>query len=184
MSASSKTTSAQVYRLMLYNRPMHPELFELSARRTERHGDYEVESWITSIGHTVRFQYDDQVFTEIVVDRGDHLPENGLVQAIPCIGEKDFELDDEESTIGFMTTVQTESLTENLFMATLREMQDFANETGAISREWTAHNGIPCLTVLDTQKYRKEFHFQSYHLLGGCCNILRTQSIFEIRDEF
>ncbi|QQE10511.1 DUF2617 family protein [Planctomycetota bacterium] len=184
MSASPKTSSAQVYRMMLYNRPMHPELFDLAARRIERHGDYEVEAWITSIGHTVRFQYEDQVMTELVVDRGDHLPENGLLHAIPCVGEKDYEREAEESTIGFMTTVQTESLTENLFMASLREMQDFANETGAICREWTAHNGIPCLSVLDTQKYRKEFHFQSYHLLGGCCNILRTQSIFEINEEF
>ncbi|WP_432798951.1 DUF2617 family protein [Poriferisphaera sp. WC338] len=182
MSASHKTSSAQVFRLMLYRRPMHPELFNLHARRTERHGDYEVESWITNYGHVVRFQYDDQLLSEVIVDRGDHLPEHGLVHAIPCIGEKDYERDADDAGIGYVTTIQTESLTENLYIATMREMEDFARETGAISHKFAAPNGTPCLTVVDTQKYRKEFHVQSYHMLGSNTTILRTQSIFEITE--
>jgi len=178
MSVSHKFSNIQAYRLMAYNRPLHPELFDLQARRIDRHGDYETESWITLAGHVVRFQYAGEVFTESVIDQSDHLPEIGLVHALPCLGEKEFELEP-EGKIGYVTTTQTEMLTDNLYGATLLEMRDFARETGSLSHYYTNKDGAACLSVLDTQKYKREFHVQSYHLLGACGVVLRTQSIFE-----
>ncbi len=182
MSIGHKSSQAQLLRLMVYNRALHPELFELQARRIERHGDYEAECWIASGGHVVRFQYNAQVMSETVIDQGDHLPETGLVHALPCLGEKEYEHEPREpGQIAYVTTVQTETLAENLYLATLREMQDFARETGSIWHDWQDSAGVPGLAVLDVQKYRREFHIQSYHLLGASGMILRTQSIFEIR---
>jgi hypothetical protein len=60
-------------------------------------------------------------------------------------------------------------------------MIDFAAETDAMSYEWIEGDGAPCLSVLDFQKYKKEYHIQSYHLLGATGMVLRTQSIFEKR---
>ncbi len=179
MSISHKSPNTQVLRMMVYRRALHPELFDLQTRRTDRHGDYEAESWLTPGGHVVRFQYNGQVLTETVVEQGNHLPETGLVHALPCLGEKDYEME-AEGPIGFVTTIQTEVLTENLYLATLREMQDFTHETGSLSHEWTDASGGPCFSVLDTQKYKREFHIQSYHLVGTTGVVLRTQSIFEI----
>jgi hypothetical protein len=182
MSVSHKSSSIQAFRLMAYCRPLHPELFDLQARRTERHGDYEVENWLSPAGHVVRFAYGGDVMTEAVIDNADHLPEVGLVHALPCLGEKEFQFEPEpEDKIGYVTTIQTEALTENLYGATFREMKDFAHETGSLSHSYTDKEGAACLSVLDTQKYRNEFHMQSYHLLGTPSLVLRTQSIFEVR---
>ncbi|MEX0884964.1 MAG: DUF2617 family protein [Phycisphaeraceae bacterium] len=182
MSIGHKSSQAQLLRLMVYSRALHPELFNLQTRRIERHGDYEAECWLASAGHVVRFQVGSQVLTETVLDNGDHLPETGLIHALPCLGEKEYEHTPREAgQIAYVTTVQTETLTENLYLATLREMQDFARETGSISHDWQDATGSPGLAVLDVQKYRREFHIQSYHLLGGSGVVLRTQSIFEIR---
>ena len=179
MSISQKSPNIQVLRMMIYRRALHPELFSLEARRTDRHGEYEVENWLAPGGHVVRFQYQGQVLTETVLDTSDHLPETGLIHALPCLGEKDYEMEP-EGNLGFVTTLQTEALTDNLYLATLREMQDFARETGSLSHEWADGTGVQCLSVLDTQKYKREFHIQSYHLLGASGVVLRTQSIFEI----
>ena len=179
MSLSHKSPSTQLFRLILYRRALHPELFEMEVRRTDRHGEYEVESWITKSGHVVRFTVDGQVLTEVVIDQGDHLPETGLVHALPCLGEKDYEMQP-EARIGYVTTIQTETLTDNLYLSTYREMETFARETGSVSRQWTEPDGGYGLSVLDAQKYRREFHIQSYHLLGASGLVLRTQSIFEI----
>lgn len=179
MSVSHKSPNTQVFRLMLYRRPLHPELLDLQNRRVDRHGEYEVESWIAGCSHVVRFQVDGQVLTEAVIENGDHLPETGLIYALPCIGEKDYEMD-QEGRLKYVTTIQMESLTDNLYMATLREMQDFARETGAISYQWHDDEGVLNLSVLDAQKYKREFHVQSYHMLGSSGMVLRTQSIFEI----
>jgi hypothetical protein len=173
-----------VFRLMLYQRALHPELFDLQARRRDRQGEYEVESWVTPAGHVVRFQVGQYCLTECVIDRGDHLPETGLAYALPCLGEKDYELDDPATAggkLGYVTTIQTENLTDNLYQATFREMQDFVSDTGSLAHEWKTADGLSCLSLLDAQKYRREFHVQSYHLLGVNGLVLRTQSIFEMR---
>ena len=180
MSVSHKSQSTQFFRLMVYGRALHPELFELEARRIDRHGEYEIETWLVPGGHAVRFQVGEQVLTETVVDRGDHLPEHGLIHALPCMGEKDYEMESPHGRLGYVTTVQSETLTDNLYNATLKEMSDFAVETGAIDHRWQDSNGVACLSVLDSQKYRSEYHIQSYHLLGSTGVVIRTQSIFEI----
>ncbi len=179
MSISHKSSNTQLFRLMIYHRALHPELFELQGRRCHRHGDYEVEVWITAAGHVARFQVGGQYLTEAVLENGDHLPEHGLVHALPCLGEKDFELEP-QGRIGYVTTVQTESLTDNLYGATLRELRDFAQESNGLIYEWKDGEGNPCLSLLDVQKYKKEFHLQSYHLIGSTGLVLRTQSIFEV----
>jgi len=174
-----KPFSMQMFRLMVYCRALHPELFDLQGRRCHRQHEYESENWILPGGHVVRFQHGGYTLSEVVIDMGDHLPEQGLIHALPCIGEKDFEIED-QSRLGYVTTVQTEVLTENLYRATYEEMTDFAREIGALWHAWESEEGGQQLSILDTQNYRREFHIQSYHLVESTGTVLRTQSIFEI----
>ena len=117
---------------------------------------------------------------EAVLEGNDHLPESNLAHALPCLGEKEYEFED-EGQVAYFTTLQTESLTENLYLATYREMRDFATEVGALQYEHETPAG-PNLYVLDVQKYKNEFHVQGYHLTASNGNVLRTQSVFEIRE--
>ncbi len=88
MSISQKSSNAQLFRLRLYRRALHPELFNLQGRRCHRHGDYEIESWIAPGGHVVRFQVEGECLTEAVMESGDHLPEHGLIHALPVWAKK------------------------------------------------------------------------------------------------
>ena len=180
MNVNSKSTIVQIPKLMLYKRPLHPELFAFEGRRVDRHGDYEVETWLVRGGHVVRFVLDGQSLVEAVLEGNDHLPESNLAHVLPCVGEKEFEYEG-EGRIGYFTTLQTESLTENLYLATYREMKDFAQEVGGLHHEQETPAG-PNLCILDCQKYKKEFHIQGYHLTASNGNVLRTQSIFEINE--
>ena len=110
---------------MIYRRPLHPELFDLQTRRCHRQPEFEVESWVMPAGHVVRFQAGGQSLTEAVLENGDHLPEHGLVHALPCLGEKDYELRT-EAKFAYVITVQTEALTDNLYLSTFRALKDFA----------------------------------------------------------
>ena len=180
MSISHRPTShnTQVFHLMVYRRALHPELIDLRGRRCHRHDEYEAETWVAPAAHIVRFQVNGYNLAETVIEGGDHLPETGLIHALPCIGEKEFELE-RRGPIGYFTTVQVEMLTDNLYMATYREMADFSEETNALSHGWQQEDERPSLSLLDVQKYKRELHFQSYHLIGNGCMVLRTQSIFE-----
>ena len=182
MNVSHKSSNVQFFRLMLYNRPLHPELFDLQQRVSQKVGDYEFENWLFPAGHVIRFQVGGMCLTETVIERGDHLPETGLVHALPCFGEKDYTMvPPKDARINYVTTVQTEALTDNLYQATFRELIDFAAESDAMTYRWQDAEGSPCVSIIDSQKYKREYHMQSYHLLGSNGMVLRTQSIFEMR---
>jgi hypothetical protein len=165
--------------MIIYRRPLHPELFRLEGRRCHRQESYESENWITAGGHVARFCHGGETLTEAVVEEGSHLPEQGLIHAMPCIGEKEFQVTS-ESRLGYVTTLQTETLVENLYQATYREMKQFAEETGALCHEFQDEHGAANLSVLDAQNYKREYHIQGYHLYGSLNMVLRTQSIFEL----
>lgn len=179
MSLSNKTPSTQMFRLLLYQRALHPELFRIQDRRTIAQPNYELEAWLMPAGHALRFQVEGQCATEIVTDQDLQLPERGLIHHLPCIGEKEHD-QVVEKTIRFVAAVQTETLSDSIYAATYTEMRDFAAETGAMAHEWI-EDGYQNLSVLDIQRYKREIHAQSYHLCGCGGFVLRTQSIFEIR---
>ena len=180
MSISHKSSNTQTFHLMLYRRALHPELFNLQGRRCFQHGDYETECWIAPNAHSVRFQADGETISEVVIDNSEHLPEMGLSYALPCLGEKDYELEDDDK-MGYVTTIQTELLTENLYLAPFREMATYAEETNALCHQWKDDNGNMSMSMLDMQTYKRDFHIQSYHFLGTYGFVLRTQSIFEVK---
>jgi len=180
MTLSNKTPSTQLFRLMLYQRALHPELFAIQTRRNLRQSDYELEAWIFPGGHNLRFQAQGQCVTEVVFGEEIQLPDRGLIHHLPCIGEKEYEVDVED-TLRFVTAVQTENLSDNLYLATFNEMSDFARESEAMTHQWQdPHSELPNLSILDLQRFRGEVHAQSYHLIAQGGFVLRTQSIFEL----
>lgn len=174
----NKMPLQEIPKLILYRRPLHPELFKLHARRVDRHSGYEAESWLVEGGHVVRFHYQGTTLLEVCMSHCDHLPESGFLHALPCIGERDYE-HAPVGGVGYITSLQTENLSENLYSATYREMMEFAEESGAISFTWDSPAGKN-LSVLDVQRYRGEFHVQSYHLTAEGGSVLRTQTMFEV----
>jgi len=180
MSISTKQSIARIPKLMLYSRPLHPELFAYCERRVLRHGDYEADTWLVNGGHMVRFTIDGQSMVEVVMEGGENLPEKGLAHVLPCLGEKEYE-HEPEGRINYFTTLQTEALSKSLYLATYREMVTFAQETGSLYNTEETPAG-PNLFVLDCQKYRNEFHVQGYHMTMKNTTVLRTQSVFECVD--
>ena len=179
MTAPTKPTGVQAYQVVLYSRALHPELFELKGRRVLEHADYELESWLMPGAHLLRLGRGDQCITELVTDREGDLPDTGIVTAFLCAGERDYEHKFERGKVTYMTTVQTESLSENLYLSTFREMRKHAVDNESLSHEWEDTAG-PNLSVLDSQRINNEVHVQSYHLIASAGFVLRTQSIFEI----
>ncbi|MEM9063959.1 MAG: DUF2617 family protein [Planctomycetota bacterium] len=177
MTTPQKSNSLQTYQTLLYDRALHPELFQLCARSVVRHGAYELESWVLDGGHVLRFEHAGLCATELVSDQESGLPRLGVINAALCAGEQ--ELDHRlPGGIHYMTTVQTEQLAENLYLATYREMLEHAEEVDATCHRFADESG-ECLSMLDIQQYSREIHVQSYHLLSAGGLVLRTQSIFE-----
>ncbi|MFG0327495.1 MAG: hypothetical protein ACF8SC_09555 [Phycisphaerales bacterium JB037] len=169
--------SLQSYQTILYDRALHPELFDLRSRREIRHQAYEAEAWLMPAGHLIRFEHGGTCGCELVTDQEVGLPETGVVSAFLCAGERDFEHSFKNSKVRYMTTVTTETLSENLYLSTLDEMREHVRLGDSLHCAW--EDGGPCLSVLDLQRFAREIHAQSYHLIAREGLVLRTQSIFE-----
>ena len=82
-----------------------------------------------------------------------------------------------------MTSMQTETLSGHLYMSTYQEMIEHARQERCLQVSWTDENEPASLSVIDVQRHASEVHLQAYHLRGDCGLVLRTQSIFQIKDD-
>lgn len=131
--------------------------------------------------HLMRFEYAGGCATELITDQEEGIPARGIVAAMPCAGERDHEQAFGEK-IKLVSTVQTETLPESLYGATYQELVAFGKDQDAMVHTWLDDDGGRCASILDLQRYRKEVHAQSYHLMAQGGLVLRTQSIFEHED--
>jgi Protein of unknown function DUF2617 len=172
-----KVTSAQPYQVILYNRALHPELFQLKARRAHKRGEYELEVWLMNGMHVLRFGHKGSVASELLTDL-DRSPASGIVAAFPCAGEREFEHTFEREGVTYMSTIQTEVLNENIYDSTYDEFCALARENNGLIVRWEDEGGKN-LSVIDVQEYPEEVHAQCYHMIAAGRHVLRTQSIFE-----
>ena len=182
MSLASKTTTLAAYNMLIYRSALHPEFFRIEGRRRIEHGEYEFEIWVFRGGHALRFERGDLCVTELVTDQVDHLPERGLVASMPCAGEKDHEAEFSDR-IGYMTSMQTEILSDHLYLSTYNEMIEHGREWDPLMSVWSDEPGKPNLSLVDMQRYRDQVHIQAYHHRSDCGLVLRTQSIFQVKDD-
>ena len=47
---------------------------------------------------------------------------------------------------------------------------------------WTDEPGKPNLSLVDLQRFADQVHVQGYHLRSDCGLVLRTQTIFQVKD--
>ena len=175
----TKSSSPHAYAMLLYRRAVHPEFFGIEARRKVQHGDYEYEGWIFKGGHCIRFQYGAISFCEVVVDNPTSLPDRGLAGTLPCAGEHDH---DEKITeeINYMTSIQSESLSDHLYLGTYKEMLQHGRDSDSLMVAWSEPNGKQNLSLIDLQRFRNELHVQSFHLRAASGLVLRTQSMVQL----
>jgi len=175
----SKASSLQNYHMLAFRKALHPEFFGIEGRQRVQHGEYETEAWIFRGGHSLRFTLNGFCMSEVVLEQIDQIPDRGLITALPCAGERDFEEKVAENII-YMTTMQTETLSDHLYLGTYKEMMQHARENDSLFAAWTDAAGKPNLSLIDVQHFRNEVHIQGYQLRSDCGLVLRTQSMIQI----
>jgi len=178
MSSITKSGCLQDYRLLVYRRALHPELFPVRDRRSVVHMDYEFEAWVMPGSHLMRFLHKGTCATELITAEDQEFPTRGLVTDLPCAGERDHE-EAFGDDVRYVSTIQTEQLPETLYRDTYNELTEFGRENEALIFEWKDADGGRCASILDLQRYRREVHAQTYHMLSQGGVVIRTQAIFE-----
>jgi hypothetical protein len=178
MSNRTKQRRCTGLTLMLYQRTLHPELFKIHASEQVSRRMYEADVWLVDGGHVISFSTGKNALTEVIVNSAPALTDRGLIQTIPCRGERYFE--QQFGNIKYMISTQEEQLTQTLYDATRYEISTYAAKRELMTAEGqaTGESG-GFLSVLDIERRSHELLVQSFHLFDDTQMVIKTQAIIE-----
>jgi hypothetical protein len=181
MSNRTKQRRSGGLMLLLYQRMLHPELFKILASEQVSRRAYEADIWLVEGGHVITFSAGRNTLTEVITMGHDpSLTDRGLLQSIPCRGEKYHEMT-AGTNIRYMISTQEEVLTQTLYDATKTEISSYAAKRELMSAETpaTPETGA-ALSVLDIERRSHELLVQSFHLFDENQLVIKTQAIIEV----
>jgi hypothetical protein len=179
MSHRTKQRRSGGLTLLLYGRTLHPELFQILASEKVSRRAYEAEIWLVEGGHVTTFTSGKNTLTEVIFTGNDEYTDRGLIQKVPCRGEKYHEM--QSGAIKYMISTQEEQLTQTLYDATKHEIATYAarRELMTATTPATAEKGAT-LSVLDIERRSHELLVQSFHLFDENQMVMKTQAIIEV----
>ncbi|MCC7349212.1 MAG: DUF2617 family protein [Phycisphaerales bacterium] len=180
MSNRTKQRRSGGLTLLLYQRTLHPELFKILASEPVSRRAYDAEIWLIEGGHVIAFTAGKNTLTEVIMTKNEPLTDRGLLQSIPCRGEKYHE-ETYGGTIRYMISTQEEQLTQTLYDATKHEIASYAAKRELMTADTPATaEAAGTLSVLDIERRSHELLVQSFHLFDETQMVIKTQSIIEV----
>jgi hypothetical protein len=167
--------------LLLYQRVLHPEFFKILGNEKVVRRAYDADIWLIEGGHVVSFTAGKHTLAEVIITSGEALTDRGLIQTIPCRGEKYHDMVAPGGNIKYMISTQEEQLTQTLYDATKHEIASYAAKRELMTAETppTPEAG-GTMSVLDIERRSHELLIQSFHLFDENQMVIKTQGIFEV----
>ncbi len=166
--------------VLIYDRILHPELFVADARKTKSLGEFDINLWLLAGGGHMAAICGPQMISEVACFPNTNLPERGLVERLPCKGDKLFDLPLGEDYHYYLALNEEHISSEALFENSVQELLRLAEEQAAVlSHRRNELGQTEYLSVLVAQLHRRAIHMEGFHLLGEARVVIRTQSVLE-----
>ena len=167
-------------RFYLYNRPLHPELFDIYHDHRIVKSGYEARLWVTGCSHVISFYRDSLSLVELTADEKTELPQRGLLVELPFRGERDHEFRRTDG-INYMMNFQVETMSSAVYSQTHQDLASQGEKRGLFVPlpMWTAHSLTP-FSYIDYEAKPNELHVFAFHAFPDDLTIVKTQSIFEL----
>jgi hypothetical protein len=182
MSHRTKQRRAGGLTLWLYQKTLHPELFQILATEKVARRAYEADIWLIEGGHVISLTAGKNTLTEVIATRSEpiQMPERGQILSTPCRGEKYHE-DTYFGNLRYMISTQEEQMSQTLYDATKAEISCYASKRALMTAELppTGETG-GALSVLDIERCSQELRVQSFHLFDENLMVIKTQAIIEV----
>jgi hypothetical protein len=168
-------------KFVLYQRPLHPELFHIHKSRHVARPTYQADIWVSGLSHVVTLESEGRCVTEVTTDDIEVLPQNGLVTSFQFRGERDH-LENFDDGMRYILSTQVERMNQNLFHASHRDLIRYASTRGLLVQfdDWAEDEELVPFTFIDFEARDRELHIQAFHAFPADFTILKTQSIIEV----
>ena len=164
----------------LFQRPLHPELFNIYSSRHFFQGEYEVMLWIVGCSHVASVFANGECMTELICPPDQMLPKRGLLERFAFRGEKSHECHWAGGYEYFMN-FQVDSMSANLYRQTHLDLTNIAKKRGMfVSFEEWGRGDLTPFSYLDYEAGLDELQLHTWHAFPEQQTILRTQSLFRL----
>ena len=163
----------------LFQRPLHPELFNIYAKRHLKTEGYETTIWVTGCSHLVSVFADKTWLTELIAIPGQTLPKKGLIERFGFKGKKSHKYILSKH-LSYLTDFQVEKMSPNLYRQSFTDLEKFSRNRGVfVTFPDSAVAGLQPFTYIDFEARRHELHVHTFHAYPEQITIIKTQSLFD-----
>jgi hypothetical protein len=179
MSISQKQNVGSL-RFYLYDRPLHPELFEIYHDHHIIKKDYEAQIWVTGCTHVISFYRGRSSMVELTAAAESTLPQRGQLLELPFRGERDHECK-RAAGINYMMNFQVERMSAAVYSKTHHDLARLGAQRGLfVPFPMWMSNSLTPFTYIDYESRTNGLHVFTFHAFPGELTIVKTQSIFEL----
>ena len=165
----------------LFQRPLHPELFQIYEKREFRTERYEAIIWVTGCTHVVSVFADKVCLSEVVSGPGQMLPQRGLVERFQFKGPRSHKCTLSRG-VSYMTDFQVEKMSPNLYRQSHVDLERFARNRGIFVKfTRTEPDGLKPFCYIDFEVRRAEFHIHTFSAYPDQVTMVKTQSLFDFQ---
>ena len=165
----------------VFERPVHPELFEIRASRRFFQGDYEAMIWVTGSSHVISVFMDGVCVTELLCPADQPLPQHGQLECLALRARKNHEFS-LPGRVGYMMNCQIERMSQNLFRQMHRDLKAMGKKRGLlVTHPQTRPGQLSPLSYIDYEARVEELHVHTFHALPDEHAFIKSQSLFKLQ---
>jgi len=164
----------------LFQRSLHPELFQIYASRRLQTEGYEAHIWLTGCTHVVSVFAGNDCLSEVVSPPGQPLPKQGLIERFQFRGPRSHKCTLSRG-ISYMTDFQIEKMSNSLYKQSHTELERFARNRGIFVKFPKLEvAGLQPFCYIDYEARRYELHIHSFAAYPEQVTMIKTQSLFDL----
>ncbi len=164
----------------LFDRTLHPELFEVYAAAEVVQDDYAATMQICNAGHLISFRAKGQTITEVTTTRQHPLPQRKRYLQKRLRGCRDETVQFESGTV-YHVSYQLEQLDPEVFLNFHEELLIDCNRA-KVSHQFPGGNRLAPhpLSFIQTDIWPHSLLIHTFHTFPENCAVVKTQSLFEL----
>jgi len=175
-----ETIDAKKLLVRLYDRPLHPELFDIHSRRQIESMRYNVDFWVTSCSHLISLRTENGCLTEFLGTPRHGLPESGELDSFPLKGPH-YKIA-EHADIRYQFEFGIESVSENVYGYIIGELKRSAQRQKQIFLTFGENDETPAFCYASVWRTINKLQVSVCHGYPRDMKVLRTLSLFELAD--
>lgn len=178
--SSSPALQAADLHLFVFDRALHPELFQRFANFRVEQARYHADIWIIGLSHVVTVTSGQRCLTELLARESDILPTRGVLSRFRLKGERDHERKTADGW-SYLVSTQVETMDEALYKSVHNDLLRHSEKRGWFQAydAWSEGELTP-FTYIDHEARDREFHIYAFHAFPQERTLVKTQSIIEL----